>query len=157
MIIGYARVSNVDKQDAAAQIAALRAAKAGKIYEEIAPSGRWKLNTMERIDAAGAGLRSLTEAIDTTTAAGCMLIQMVGSFAEFERVMIRKRTRAGFEAARRRGRIAGRRPKPTLEQRDELVATVESGRKSPAEATRLFAVHPLTVSRRLAKCRQRLT
>ena len=50
------------------------------------------LHIMERIAQAGAGFRSLTEAIDTTTPAGRMLMQMVGSFAEFERAMIRERT-----------------------------------------------------------------
>jgi DNA invertase Pin-like site-specific DNA recombinase len=59
----------------------------------------------------GAGFRSLTEAIDTTTPAGRMLMQMVGSFAEFERAIIRERTQAGLVAARARGRIGGRRPK----------------------------------------------
>src|SRR2546425_8733531 len=44
--------------------------------------------------------RSLTEAIDTTTPAGRMLMQMVGSFAEFERAMIRERTQAGLAVAR---------------------------------------------------------
>lgn len=39
---------------------------------------------MERIDQTGAGFRSLTEAIDTTTPAGRMMMQMVGAFAEFE-------------------------------------------------------------------------
>ena len=39
------------------------------------------LSIMEKIDAAGAGFRSLTEAIDTTTPAGRMMMQMVGVFA----------------------------------------------------------------------------
>src|SRR3546814_5034070 len=58
------------------------------------------LHIMERIELAGAGFRSLTEAIDTTTAAGRMMMQMVGSFAEFERAMIRERTSAGLAQAR---------------------------------------------------------
>src|SRR5438128_7700614 len=66
------------------------------------------LHIMERIAQAGAGFRSLTEAIDTTTPAGRMLMQMVGSFAEFERAMIRERTQAGLTAARAQGRIGGR-------------------------------------------------
>ena len=41
------------------------------------------LHIMERIGDAGAGFRSITEAIDTTTPAGRMMMQMVGSFAEF--------------------------------------------------------------------------
>ena len=54
------------------------------------------LHLMERIEAAGAGFRSLTEAVDTTTPAGRMMMQMVGAFAEFERAMIRERTSAGL-------------------------------------------------------------
>ena len=48
---------------------------------------------MERLAETEAGFRSLTEAIDTTTAAGRMMMQMVGAFAEFERAMLRERTR----------------------------------------------------------------
>jgi DNA invertase Pin-like site-specific DNA recombinase len=54
---------------------------------------------LEKIDAAGAGFRSLTESIDTTTPAGRMMMQMLGSFAEFERQMIRDRTKAGLDRA----------------------------------------------------------
>jgi hypothetical protein len=43
---------------------------------------------MERIADTGAGFRSLTEAIDTTTAAGRMMMQMVAAFAEFERALL---------------------------------------------------------------------
>lgn len=58
------------------------------------------LHLMEKIEAAGAGFRSLIEAIDTTTPAGRMMMQMVGSFAEFERAMMRERTSAGLAQAR---------------------------------------------------------
>src|SRR5687767_3214698 len=53
------------------------------------------LHILEKIDAAGATFRSLTEAVDTTGPAGRMMMQMLGSFAEFERAMVRERTRAG--------------------------------------------------------------
>src|SRR3546814_9581636 len=84
---------------------------------------------MERIELAGAGFRSLTEAIDTTTAAGRMMMQMVGSFAEFERAMIRERTSAGLDQARAEGRIGGRRRKLGDKQRREIAESVTSGRK----------------------------
>ncbi len=48
------------------------------------------LHIMELVEHKGARFRSLTESIDTTTPAGRMLMQMVGSFAEVERVMIRE-------------------------------------------------------------------
>jgi DNA invertase Pin-like site-specific DNA recombinase len=112
------------------------------------------LHIMEQIEAAGAGFRSLTEAIDTTTPAGRMMMQMLGSFAEFERAMVRERTKAGLESARKQGRVGGRRPKLAESQRREAVDMVLSGRKSAAEAARLFSVHPTTISRLLARHRQ---
>ena len=50
---------------------------------------------MEQLGEAKAGFRSLIEAIDTTTPAGRIMMQMVGAFAEFERAMLRERTEAG--------------------------------------------------------------
>jgi DNA invertase Pin-like site-specific DNA recombinase len=82
-----------------------------------------------------------------------MMMQMVGSFAEFERSMIRERTRAGLAAARAEGRIGGRHPKLKEAQRKEIAAMVSSGRKTAAEAARLFGVHPSTVCRLLANYR----
>ena len=78
------------------------------------------------------------------------MMQMLGSFAEFEREMVRERTRIGLDRARKEGRIGGRRPKLSKEQRREAVDMVTSGRKSAGEAARLFEVHPTTISRLLA-------
>jgi DNA invertase Pin-like site-specific DNA recombinase len=108
------------------------------------------LHIMEKIEAKGAGFRSLTESIDTTSAAGRMMMQMVGSFAEFERAMIRERTKAGLATARQQGRIGGRRPKLNKHQRAEIIKLVSSGNKTISESARLFGVHPATVSRLVA-------
>lgn len=105
------------------------------------------LTIMEKVDAAGAGFQSLTEAIDTTTPAGRMMMQMVGVFAEFEREMIRERTRAGLERARKKGRHPGRKPKLSSEQRQEVRDLVTSGKRTEAEAARLFGVHRSTICR----------
>jgi DNA invertase Pin-like site-specific DNA recombinase len=105
------------------------------------------LHLMERIEAAGAGFRSLTEAIDTTTPAGRMMMQMVGAFAEFERAMIRERTRAGLAAARSEGRVGGRRPKLRADQRRDIAENILSGRRTGAQMARLYGVSPATVSR----------
>src|SRR5215813_97821 len=75
--------------------------------DRLSRSLRDVLTIMERLAEAKAGFRSLTEAIDTTTPAGRMMMQMVGAFAEFERAMLRERTRAGWDSARREGRIGG--------------------------------------------------
>jgi DNA invertase Pin-like site-specific DNA recombinase len=112
------------------------------------------LHLLERVAQAGAGFRSLTEAMDMTTPAGRMLMQMMGSFAECERAMIRERTQAGLLAARARGQIGGRRPKLGPQQQAAIVEMVHMGRQSQADAARLFRVHPATVSRPLAAHRQ---
>ena len=182
MRIGYARVST-QEQDNTAQIAALKAAGCGRIFEEKASAGRWDrpelhrlldqvrpgdvlvvwkldrlsrslkdlLSLLDSVQAAGAGFLSLTEAIDTTTPAGRMMMQIVGSFAEFERAMLRERTRNGLQAARADGRIGGRRHKLTARQQDEVVKLVGAGHKTAADAARLFSVHPSTVARLLAR------
>jgi DNA invertase Pin-like site-specific DNA recombinase len=90
--------------------------------DRLSRSLRDVLMIMERIKEAEAGFKSLTEAIDTTTAPGRMMMQMVGAFAEFERAILRERTKAGLEAARKRGCIGGRRPKLRPVQQDEIVA-----------------------------------
>ena len=109
---------------------------------------------MERIDKAGAGFRSLTESIDTTTPAGRMMMQMVGAFPEFEREMIRERTQAGLQAARAAGRTGGRPPKLTKQQRQDIADNVLSGRKSGADMARLYSISETTVSRIVSRARQ---
>src|SRR4051794_37268043 len=87
------------------------------------------LHILERVEAVGARFRSLTEAIDTAGPAGRMLMQMLGSFAEFERAMVRERTRAGLKAATARGRTGGRQPKLTPEQKGRSwTASAQAGR-----------------------------
>lgn len=93
---------------------------------------------MDRLGEAGAGFRSLTEAIDTTTPAGRMMMQMAGTFAEFARAMLKEGTKAGLDAAREEGRIGGRRPKLTPQQQVEIRKMVSKGDKTAAGAARLF-------------------
>jgi DNA invertase Pin-like site-specific DNA recombinase len=80
-----------------------------------------------------------------------MMMQMIGAFAEFERAILRERTRAGFDAAHKRGCIGSRRPKLRPDQQGEIVTMMSKGTKTGADAARLFNVHPATVSRILAR------
>jgi DNA invertase Pin-like site-specific DNA recombinase len=109
------------------------------------------LTLMEKIHHAGADFHSLTEVIDTSSAGGRMMMQIVGTFAEFERAMLRERTRNGLDVARKQGRVGGRRPKLKTQQQEEIVQMVKSGQKSAADAARLFNIHPSTVSRLLQR------
>jgi DNA invertase Pin-like site-specific DNA recombinase len=109
------------------------------------------LKIMEKVSDAGAGLRSITEAVDTTTSAGRMLMQMLGSFAEFERSMVRERTRAGLAAARDRGARLGRPAKLSAHQQQEVIKAVRDGSKTAADAARLFGLHRSNITRLLER------
>ena len=78
------------------------------------------IQTVEDLERRGIGFRSLNEAIDTTSAGGRLVFHVFGAMAEFERGVIRERTRAGLAAARARGRVGGR--PPALNERDLVVA-----------------------------------
>ena len=74
--------------------------------------GRSLKNLLELVaefEKREVGLRSLTDSIDTTTPQGRLVLNIFASLAEFERDLIRERTKAGLEAARARGRKGGRR------------------------------------------------
>jgi len=81
------------------------------------------------------------------------MMQMLGAFAEFEKAMLRERTKAGLESARQNGRIGGRPPKLSPEQQGEITRMVSRGEKTAADAARLFKIHPATVSRLLSRAR----
>jgi DNA invertase Pin-like site-specific DNA recombinase len=63
------------------------------------------IQILARIDEAGADFKSLTESIDTTQPAGRLMMNMLGSFNQFEREIIRERTKLGLARARANGRI----------------------------------------------------
>jgi DNA invertase Pin-like site-specific DNA recombinase len=79
------------------------------------------------------------------------MLQMLRAFAEFERNMVRERTRLGLLAARERGRVGWRLPKLTAHQRTEAVKMVNSGDKTASEVARLFRVHRSTISRLISR------
>lgn len=103
---------------------------------------------LDKIEAAGATFHSLTESIETRSASGRMMMQMLASFAEFERQMIRERTRAGIDAARAQGKKMGPKPKLTPNQRRLAVAAVKAGQSVSAVANGL-GVHRMTIYRLL--------
>jgi DNA invertase Pin-like site-specific DNA recombinase len=76
----------------------------------------------------GARFRSLTEAIDTSSPMGEFFLHVLGSFAQFERAMIRERTRAGLARSRAEGRVGGRRPTFTEEQIRSAKALRDGGK-----------------------------
>jgi DNA invertase Pin-like site-specific DNA recombinase len=84
----------------------------------------WKLDRLGRsvkglvdlvgeLDQQGVQFRSLTDGIDTTTPHGRFLFHMMASLAQMERELTAERTKAGLDAARRRGRMVGRKRRMT--------------------------------------------
>lgn len=68
------------------------------------------IETVTMLEQRGVGFRSITEAIDTTTPGGRLVFHLFGALGQFERDLIRERTRAGLAAAAARGRKGGRKP-----------------------------------------------
>lgn len=66
------------------------------------------LETIAILDSRKIGFKSLSESLDTTSSSGKFFFQVFGALSEFERNLIRERTKAGLVAARARGRFGGR-------------------------------------------------
>jgi DNA invertase Pin-like site-specific DNA recombinase len=99
--------------------------------DRLARSLKQLIETAEDFGARDVGLRSLTEAIDTTTAGGKLVFHIFAALAEFERGVIRERTLAGLQAARARGRTGGR-PTAVSDRADSKPPTLPKGsRPSP--------------------------
>ena len=80
------------------------------------------------------GLKSVTEAIDTTTAMGEFLFHIFGALAQYERSLIRERVNAGLAAALRRGRKGGRPRRLDGERTGAALALIAGGMTISAAA-----------------------
>ena len=121
----------------------------------------WKLDRLGRslrdlivmldtLRAHGVKFRSLTEPIDTETATGRAMWQMIGVLAELDRSLITERTRAGVQAARQRGVPFGPKPKLTAQQITHARQLRTQGEPVRVIAV-LFSVHRATLYRVLAE------
>ena len=79
-------------------------------FDRFARSTRHLVTALEDFRGKGIDFISLRDAIDTTTATGRFTFSIIAAVAELERELIRERTIAGIEAARRRGSVPGRPP-----------------------------------------------
>lgn len=178
MIYGYARVST-GSQSAEAQVAALTAAGAEKVFQEsrtgenrdrkelakalkvlgdgdvllvtrldrLARSSRDLLNIVHEIGQSGAGFRSLADAwADTTTPHGRLLLTVLGGLAEFERELIKARTKEGRDRAKARGVKLGRRSKLSEHQRREILARKDAG-EPVRDIALTYGVHWTTIAK----------
>ncbi len=120
--------------------------------DRLARSTRDLLDIAERIQAAGAGLRSLAEPwADTTSPAGRMVLTVFAGIAEFERSLIIERTRSGRAAAKKRGVKFGPRPVLTSAQIEHARELIEQEGRRAQEVAELLGVHRSTLYRALGK------
>lgn len=114
------------RDDRPALAALLAAAGAGDVLmvwrlDRLGRSLSHLLSVAADLEARGIELRSLTEAIDTTTAGGRLIFHVFAAVAQFERALAGERSAAGVAAARAAGRIPGRPKLP-----DATVAAVRT-------------------------------
>lgn len=121
--------------------------------DRLARSMKQLIETVEGLEGQGIGFRSLTEAIDTTTPGGRLVFHIFGALAEFERSIIRERTRAGLDAARARGRRGGRPPK--LREKDLVAARAMLANEAITveDIARRLQVSPATLYRHMPSAR----
>jgi len=116
-------------------------------YDRLARSLKDLLEIVEAIRERGAGFQSLAEDINTTTPAGRLVFHVFASIAQFEREKISELTREGLASARKRGRIGGRPPALTADQKVEVRRMRDEEHRAVAEIARLFKVSERTMRR----------
>jgi hypothetical protein len=104
--------------------------------DRLARSVSHLLAVIEQLEAKGAHFRSLRDPIDTTTPQGMFSLQVLGAVAQLERALIAERTKAGLQAARRRGRVGGN---PGLRARDPAAIRKVRARRDKAHLDGVLA------------------
>ena len=100
---------------------------------------------VSELEKAGVGFESLTERIETSSAAGKLVFHVFAALAEFERNVIRERTHAGLVAARARGRKGGRKPVLNEKQIREIRVLLSDPEIQVADVAKRYGVSRATV------------
>jgi len=117
--------------------------------DRLARSIKQLIETVEDLEKREIGFKSLTENIDTTTSGGKLVFHIFASLAEFERSMIRERTKAGLNAARARGKKGGRPPALTDKDITAAKAMLADPDITVEEVATRLKVAPSTLYRHL--------
>lgn len=131
---------------------ALKAATKGDrivVYklDRLARSTKELYQLTEEMSSRGIEFVSINDSFDTSTPTGRAMFGMLAVFAEFERDIIQQRTKAGLEAARKRGRLGGR---PAIDQdtKRRIIKLFESG-ESAADIAKEYGIGKSTVYKML--------
>ena len=125
--------------------------------DRLARSLKQLIETIEDLERRGIGFRSITEQIDTTSAGGRLVFHIFGAMAEFERSIIRERTRAGLDAAKARGRKGGRPPALSSKDLAAARAMLRDTELTVEEVAARLKVAPSTLYRHLPAARASVT
>jgi len=109
------------------------------------------ITVIEALKKKGVGFKSLSESIDTTTAGGKLIFHIFGALAEFERSLIAERTKAGLQAAKKRGKQLGRPTLLTPEQINHAIKMIQSGQETASGMATLYGVDRVTLYRAFKK------
>ncbi len=118
--------------------------------DRLARSVRHLTTLAAELEAMGVDLVVLDQSIDTGCPSGRLLFHVLASISEFERDLIRERTRAGLAAARRRGKKLGRRPSVSCAGTFTIERGLERGRSIRSLAKEL-EVAPATIRRTIQR------
>jgi DNA invertase Pin-like site-specific DNA recombinase len=143
--------SGKDRPELAACLKALRLGDVLVVWklDRLARSTRELITIVQDLASRGIGFESLTEQIETNTPAGKLLFHIMGALAEFERDLIRERTKAGLETARARGRKGGR-PASLSDSDKKMIKLMSNNQEiSPAEIAKRFKISRATYYRTL--------
>ena len=140
-----------DRPELAAVLDYMRAGDTLVVWklDRLARSMKQLIETVEKMETRQIGFRSLTEAIDTTTAGGRLIFHVFAALAEFERSVIKERTTAGLAAARARGRKGGRPRSLTEKDIAAARAMLSDPEITVDEVARRLGVGPATLYRHL--------
>ncbi len=116
--------------------------------DRIGRNARQVLEVISRLETKGARIRCITQAIDTTTAAGRMLVTILSAVAEMERDLGRERTLAGLKAARERGNVGGR---TASWSHDQILEFAKFGTKPGARKAKMSVPGFIKAKARAAK------
>ena len=97
------------------------------------------------LESKGIGFKSLQEAIDTTTPTGKLVFHIFGALAEFERNLIKERSRAGIAAARARGRFGGRPKRLNISKRQLVVEMYRDRKRTVKEICQMVGISKPTL------------
>lgn len=118
--------------------------------DRLARSTRQLIDTIEDLDRRQIGFCCLSQdGMDTTTSGGRLIFTIFGAIAEFERDLIRERTRVGLDAARARGRKGGRPPSLSASDLAKAKAMLRDPALTVEEVAHTLGVGQATLYRHL--------